>query len=40
MNTNSRDYVDVIYNELDRPLTEYPQQLASYLYNRYGINKD
>lgn len=39
MNTNKRDYVDVVYNEADRPLTEYPQQLASYLFNRYGIEK-
>jgi len=40
MNTNKHDYVDVIYNEADRPLTEYPQQLASYLFNRYGIKND
>lgn len=33
MNTNKRDYVDVVYNEADRPLTEYPQQLASYPFN-------
>lgn len=39
MNTNKRDYVDVVYNEADRPLTEYPQQLASYLFNRYGVEK-
>lgn len=39
MNTNKRDYVEVVYNEADRPLTEYPQQLANYLFNRYGINK-
>lgn len=37
MNTNKRDYVDVVYNEEDRPLTDYPQQLASYLFNRYDI---
>jgi SAM-dependent methyltransferase len=39
MNTNNRDYVDVIYNEADRPLTEYPQKLASYLFNRYNLKK-
>ncbi len=39
MNTNKRDYVDVVYNETDRPLTEYPQQLASYLFNRYGVKR-
>lgn len=39
MNTKKTDYVDVIYNEADRPLTEYPQKLASYLFNRLGIKK-
>jgi SAM-dependent methyltransferase len=39
VNTNKRDYVDVVYNEADRPLTEYPQQLASYLFNRYGVKQ-
>jgi SAM-dependent methyltransferase len=39
MNTHNRDYVDVVYNEADRPLTEYPQQLARYLFSRYGIKK-
>jgi SAM-dependent methyltransferase len=39
MNTSKRDYVDVVYNETDRPLTDYPQQLASYLFNRYDIKK-
>ncbi len=29
MNTKNHDYVDVVYNEVDRPLTEYPQKLAS-----------
>jgi len=35
--TNKRDYVDVIYSEVDRPLTEYPRKLATYLYKRYGL---
>lgn len=39
MNTKTRDYVDVIYNEADRPLTEYPQKLANYLFNRYDLKK-
>lgn len=39
MNTQSRDYVDVVYNEADRPLTDYPQKLASYLFNRYGLKR-
>lgn len=32
-----RDYVDVVYNEMDRPLTNYPAQLARYLFERYKI---
>ncbi len=39
MNTKKQDYVDVVYNEADRPLTEYPQKLASYLFNRFGIKR-
>ena len=39
MNNRKRDYVDVVYNEVDRPLTEYPQKLASYLFNRYSLKR-
>ncbi len=39
MNTSNRDYVDVVYNEAERPLTEYPQKLADYLFNRYRLKK-
>jgi SAM-dependent methyltransferase len=35
----NRDYVDVIYNETDRPLTDYPNRLARYLFDRYRITK-
>lgn len=31
------DYVDVVYNESDRPLTSYPSLLARYLFDRYKI---
>ena len=31
------DYLSVIYNEQDRPLTEYPEKLARYLSHRYGL---
>ena len=34
---NNSDYVDVIYNESDRPLTSYPLKLASYLFKRFKI---
>jgi len=35
--SNQRDYVAVVYNEQDRPLTSYPDHLARYLYDRYSI---
>lgn len=37
MSTEHRDYVEVVYNEQDRPLTDYPNRLAYYLFTRYGI---
>jgi SAM-dependent methyltransferase len=37
MTTRQRDYVEVVYNEQDRPLTDYPNRLAHYLFTRYGI---
>lgn len=39
MNADKQDYVAVVYNEADRPLTEYPQKLANYLFNRYNLKK-
>lgn len=37
MSTTKRDYVDVIYNEQDRPITIYPQQLARHLFDRFHL---
>jgi SAM-dependent methyltransferase len=37
MNKANRDYVDIVYNEQDRPLTTYPNELARYLFDRYDI---
>jgi SAM-dependent methyltransferase len=37
MSNTGRDYVDVVYNERDRPLTTYPDKLARYLFDRYGL---
>ena len=37
MNSVNRDYVDVVYNEQDRPLTDYPRKLARHLFDRYGM---
>jgi len=39
MTATRRDYVDVVYNEQDRPFTTYPDQLARYLTQRYGIRQ-
>lgn len=36
---SNKDYVDIVYNEHDRPLTQYPFQLARYLFNRYKVGK-
>lgn len=38
MNDQARSYVEVVYSESLRPLTEYPGKLARYLAVRYGIN--
>lgn len=35
----SKDYVEVIYNEQERPLTTYPQKLTKYLFDRYDMKK-
>ncbi|MES2686077.1 MAG: class I SAM-dependent methyltransferase [Pseudomonadota bacterium] len=37
MTRTQRDYVDVVYNEIDRPLTDYPARLARYLFDRYQM---
>ena len=37
MSNTKRDYVDVVYNEQDLPLTTYPGKLARYLFDRYEI---
>ena len=34
----NRDYVEVIYNERDRPFTSYPGKLARYLTDRYTLS--
>jgi len=37
MQTSKNDYVEVIYNEKDRPFTTYPDQLTRYLTDRFAI---
>lgn len=34
-----RDYVSLIYNEEDKPFTQYPDKLARYLFSRYKLSK-
>ena len=33
------NYLDVVYNEKERPLTEYPDKLTSYLFETYELKK-
>ena len=37
MTQKNRDYVAVVYNEQDRPLTTYPEKLARYLFERFDL---
>ena len=34
-----KDYIDVVYNEIDRPFTAYPKKLTNYLSKKYNIKK-
>jgi len=38
MSKTARDYVEVVYNEQDRPYTTYPEKLTSYLFDRFGLS--
>ncbi|MDH5560369.1 MAG: class I SAM-dependent methyltransferase [Deltaproteobacteria bacterium] len=33
------NYLKVVYNEKDRPFTDYPSKLAKYLFDRYGLRQ-
>ena len=37
MNAAKKDYVEVVYNEQDRPLTGYPGKLTRHLVDSYGL---
>jgi len=39
MSAQKKDYVNVVYNEQDRPLTIYPQQLTRYLFDKYKLKE-
>ena len=36
---NNDNYIDIIYNPSEKPFTEYPSKLISYLISRYNIKK-
>lgn len=40
MEESKKDYLDVKYNENEKPLTDFPKKLIEYLANRFGINSD
>ena len=40
MEISKSDYVKVVYNELDRPFTSYPDKLTRYLFDKYKIKKN
>lgn len=40
MTEKKMDYVAVVYNEKDRPLTNYPDKLSRYLFERFDLKKD
>lgn len=35
-----KDYIDVVYNEIDKPFTSYPKKLTNYLSKKYNIKKE
>jgi len=40
MSIQKKDYVEVIYNETERPYTSYPDQLTRYLVDRYSLTEN
>ena len=40
MNKIKKDYLSVIYNEIDRPFTDYPNKLTSYLVTHFNLQKN
>ena len=35
----NKNYIDVVYNDINRPLTDYPSKLSSFLYKKYNLKK-
>lgn len=40
MNKKIENYIDVVYNQKDRPFTKYPNKLSKYLTNRFLLKRD
>ena len=40
INHSKNDYVNIVYNNIDRPFTKYPGQLIEYIISRFQINKE
>ena len=34
-----KDYIEVVYNEVDKPFTSYPEKLAKHLSTKYNFQK-
>jgi len=34
-----KDYIKIVYNEHERPITKYPEQLTEYLFYRFKMKK-
>ena len=37
---SKNDYLEVVYNTEDRPLTEYPNKLTKHLFEIFNLKKD
>lgn len=37
MNAKKKDYVDIVYDESRKPLTNYPRKLSKYLFDRFNF---
>ena len=40
MNKNKVNYIDIVYNQKDKPFTKYPYKLSKYLTNKFLLKKD
>lgn len=40
MNKNKSNYIDIVYNQKDKPFSKYPYKLSKYLTNKFLLKKD